>query len=98
TQTFTVRHSKLAALKEGVAMTMTLARVALRYDALRDDWRRGYAELASDGFWRQKLGLEAEARPGQADAPPAQPVPAQPAPAQIAPGQIAPAPIVPVVS
>lgn len=93
TQTFTVRHSKLAALKEGVAMTMTLARVALRYGALRDDWRRGYAELASDGFWRQKLGLEAQARPGQADAPPAQPVPAQPAP-----GQIAPAPIVPVVS
>ena len=68
TQTFTVRHSKVTAFRQGLRMTMSLARLAMSYPALRDGWRKGYEDLASEGFWRQRLGLAAP-KPG-ADADP----------------------------
>ncbi len=56
-QVFTVRHSKPAALRQTLKFLRAAARFAGRYERVKQDWRRGYAELASDSFWQRRLGL-----------------------------------------
>lgn len=63
-QIYTVRHSKLAALRATGVFLRDLLRLMLRYPALRAEWRQGYERLASTGFWRGRLGLDAPAETG----------------------------------
>ena len=56
TQSFTVRHSKWIAAREGLAMLGAMARLAWKYPALRESWRKGYAELTTGNFWQSKFG------------------------------------------
>jgi len=64
-QSFTVRHSKRAALREGWRMLRNGLRLMRAYPRLKAEWREGYAELASTGFWTARLGIEAPpAAPG----------------------------------
>lgn len=56
-QSFTVRHSKLAALRQGMRMLKNGLALARRYPALKRDWRDGYDRLATTDFWKSKLGL-----------------------------------------
>lgn len=56
-QTLTASHSKVAALKQAARMARSMVRIAFGYSALRDRWHKGYEDLASEGFWRKKLGL-----------------------------------------
>lgn len=67
-QSFTVRHSKIAALRQGWRMMRNGVRMAMRYEDLKREWRQGYAELASEDFWHGKLGT---ARENAAEAQPA---------------------------
>lgn len=58
-QSFTVRHSKAAALRQGWRMLRNGLRLARRYEDLKREWRQGYDALTrGDGFWRRRLGLE----------------------------------------
>lgn len=68
TQSFTVRHSKLAGLRQGLRMMKNGLTLAWRYPQLKAEWRKGYAELATTGFWSGKFGTEAPA-PQAAAAP-----------------------------
>lgn len=56
-QRFTVRHSKVKALGQGLRLLRNLMRLAFGYGRIRDDWRRGYARLASTEFWQRRLSL-----------------------------------------
>jgi len=56
-QFYTVRHSKRRALVQGLRMCRNIARLAWRYPRLLAEWRQGYGALASEGFWRRRLGL-----------------------------------------
>jgi GT2 family glycosyltransferase len=57
TQGFTVRHSKRAALGQGLRMVQGGLRLAAGYGALKRRWREGYPRLASTAFWKERLGL-----------------------------------------
>lgn len=58
TQTFTARHSKLAAMKQGLRMMKNGIRFAWNYNKLKSEWQTGYKELASTRFWEEKFGAE----------------------------------------
>jgi len=60
-QSFTMRHSKRRAWAETRRFLGNAWAFWRNYDAIRDDWRQGYRELASEGFWRGRLGLEVPA-------------------------------------
>lgn len=59
-QSFTVRHSKTAALREGLRFTRNAWRFLRAYPQLKAEWRKGYEDLASTGFWEKRLGLAAD--------------------------------------
>lgn len=75
-QSFTVRHSKLAALRQGLRMMKNGLALAWRYPQLKREWKKGYEDLASTGFWTGRFGAEAPA-PRAAAAIPADQVAAQ---------------------
>ncbi|HRK42635.1 MAG TPA: glycosyl transferase [Gemmobacter sp.] len=56
-QSFTVRHSKARALKQGLRMTCNGLKLAGRYQGLKRVWQEGYARLATTEFWRKRLGV-----------------------------------------
>ncbi|WP_413871111.1 hypothetical protein [Albidovulum sp.] len=56
-KSFTVRHSKGAALREGVRLLRNAARFVRDYRRIQDGWRSGYQRLATDSFWMRRLGL-----------------------------------------
>jgi len=58
-QGFTVRHSKRAALRQGLRMTKNEIALARRYRDLKAQWQKGYADLTSWKFWARKFGLDA---------------------------------------
>lgn len=64
-QYFTVRHSKARAFRQGWRMMRNVLRLNARLDQIKAEWREGYAELATDRFWHEKLALDAntEAQP-----------------------------------
>lgn len=64
---YTVTHSKMKGLKEGWRLFVNGVRFTLRYKALRDQWRDGYARLASDRFWNDALHVD-QAVPAAQDA------------------------------
>lgn len=53
TQILTVRHSKLAALKQSFRMAKNLGKLALRYPAIKKEWQRGYEGIATRDFWQR---------------------------------------------
>lgn len=55
---FTVRHSKTRAWRQGLRMLRNLRRLYRNYRRLRDDWRAGYEQLASETFWTGALELD----------------------------------------
>ncbi|TMV90014.1 glycosyltransferase family 2 protein [Thioclava sp. BHET1] len=57
-ESFTVRHSKLAALREGLRMLRNEITLARRYPELKDEWRKGYEALASTAFWSERFAHE----------------------------------------
>ncbi|MCF8509943.1 MAG: glycosyltransferase [Rhodobacteraceae bacterium] len=57
-QMFIVRHSKARALREGLKMIANMTRLALQFSDIRALWRKGYADLTTQGFWTKTLGLE----------------------------------------
>jgi len=57
TQTFSVRHSKWAALRQAAKTVPGVLKLFLTYGKIRQTWQRGYQEIATDDFWREKLGL-----------------------------------------
>lgn len=59
-QYFTVRHSKLRALREGVTMLRSMARLAWDYRTIRANWRKGYKELTTRDFWTRTLDLASD--------------------------------------
>ena len=56
TKTFTVRHSKATALPLILRMIRNLWAFFRNYKRIKADWRRGYAELATQGFWNGQFG------------------------------------------
>lgn len=60
TQSFTVRHSKMAALKQGIRMLRNGIKLMRRYPKIKAEWQKGYTELASTGFWTSRLGMESQ--------------------------------------
>ena len=58
-QSFTVRHSKRAALRQGLRMTKNEIALARRYHVLKAQWQKGYVALTSWSFWVKKFGLDA---------------------------------------
>lgn len=61
-QSYTVRHSKQAFLRESARFS-TLALAFLRaYPQLLAQYRKGYDDLTGEGYWRAKLGMAAKAR------------------------------------
>ena len=66
-QYFTVRHSKARAFRQSWRMLRNVMRLNARLDRIKAEWRQGYEELATDRFWREKLGLGPE---GPAGGPP----------------------------
>lgn len=69
----TVRHSKRRAARQIWRLSGNLWRLWRDHDRLRDAWRSGYTRLASDAFWRGRLGLDtasgiADATKPEADA------------------------------
>lgn len=64
-QYFTVRHSKTKALRQGWRMFRNVLRLNARLDRIKAEWREGYEKLATDRFWRARLGL-ADATPAEA--------------------------------
>ncbi|WP_417806468.1 glycosyl transferase [Thioclava sp.] len=58
-QSFTVRHSKRAALCQGLRMTKNEIALARRYRDLKAQWQKGYGDLTSWRFWLKKFGLDA---------------------------------------
>lgn len=65
-QSFTVRHSKRAALRQGWRMLRNGIRLMRDYPRLKTEWRKGYAELASTDFWTRRLEIAPEPAPGSA--------------------------------
>lgn len=57
-QYFTVRHSKLAAVRQSWRMLKNLVRYAPQHNKLQQEWREGYGRLASDDFWKARLRIE----------------------------------------
>lgn len=55
---FTVHHSKRKAARQLWRMTRNMWHLWRHHDAIRADWREGYLRLASDAFWRRRLGLD----------------------------------------
>lgn len=58
TQAFTVRHSKLRALREGLTMMRSMAWLAWNYRKLCATWRKGYNDLTTRDFWPKMLELD----------------------------------------
>lgn len=56
-QSFTVRHSKRAAMRQGLRMLRNGLRLSRSYVAQKQQWRSGYEQLASTSFWKGRLGL-----------------------------------------
>ncbi|SFM79632.1 hypothetical protein [Shimia aestuarii] len=54
-QCYTVRHSKLHMAKVTGRFISLAARFLLRYPKLRIEWGKGYENLTSDSYWRDKL-------------------------------------------
>lgn len=57
-QYFTVRHSKVAAVRQSWRMLKNLTRFGWGYKQFRQDWRDGYRELTTDQFWKAKLNVQ----------------------------------------
>ncbi|NEY90345.1 glycosyltransferase family 2 protein [Tabrizicola oligotrophica] len=55
TQSFTVRHSKLVAAREAVAILGIMGKLAWNYPHLSKMWRQGYAQITQGGFWSKKF-------------------------------------------
>ncbi len=55
TKTFAVRHSKRMALPQILRMIRNLRALSRSYERIKADWRAGYAELATQGFWVQQF-------------------------------------------
>lgn len=58
-QSFTVRHSKWQATREGIGMLATLIRLIMRYPDLQSRWRKGYDKTTLGDFWLKRLNLPA---------------------------------------
>ena len=55
TQTFTVQHSKGKALPQITRMVRNLLAFRRNYSRIRADWRKGYGELTTQGFWAERF-------------------------------------------
>ena len=54
-QQMTVRHRKLRTVALGLRMVWNLARLAVTYRSLMAEWRAGFDDLTSEGFWDQQF-------------------------------------------
>jgi galactofuranosylgalactofuranosylrhamnosyl-N-acetylglucosaminyl-diphospho-decaprenol beta-1,5/1,6-galactofuranosyltransferase len=59
-QSFTVRHSKLIALRKGVRMTALMLKLAWNYTDIRATWRKGYQDLTTHEYWENTLELTSD--------------------------------------
>jgi GT2 family glycosyltransferase len=60
---FTMRHSKLRAARQVWRFAKSAWRFWRDYDALKRIWQEGYPQLASEYFWRDRLGMPSPDRP-----------------------------------
>ncbi|WP_223877884.1 glycosyl transferase [Histidinibacterium aquaticum] len=60
-QSYTVRHSKRAAFREGWRLLRNLLRLNRHYSGLKSDWQAAYPRLTSEAFWQKALELEPRA-------------------------------------
>lgn len=69
-RTFTSRHSKPKAALRLARVCWRLARLALRYPALKAEWQAAYPALASEAFWAERFASTPANGPAKDPAPP----------------------------
>jgi GT2 family glycosyltransferase len=57
-QCYTVTHSKMKMLRQGLRFTKNALRFLVGYNALHAAWAEGYDTLTSEPYWRAKLAMQ----------------------------------------
>jgi len=64
-QYYTVTHSKGRMARESWRFVKSALRFLVRYNGLIEAWRRGYVRLTGEDYWRAKLRMPGQPKPGR---------------------------------